>query len=208
MRENPAITDHSQSTIVERTCDTCSMPLPLNANYYDRDNADEQGFKRVCKACRSKQKQDTDDRVIDERLKRFDAVSIRLLETALDSGSMVPHHAEIFQELVRIFGGVSGYAGHFMSHFLATQIGSGQRTKMFALMQKMSEKVTESGVATVPLEMLSDEDLDRMHKQQLMNLLRQAEKVKKIKDIARDDTTLLEQSSGLGMAPEEQSVEK
>lgn len=148
-------------SLFARTCRTCGQSLPLNANMFDRDNADEMGFKWVCKMCRSLKEKQKEDVEFDERITKFDKNSFKLLETMLATGADVPHHAEIFQEIIRVMGGVSGVAGHFMAQFLGSKLGTRERTNLLSMLFKMSEKVTDSGAAVIPLEMLTDEDLEK-----------------------------------------------
>lgn len=157
--------------ISTRVCEECGEDLPLTATVFDRDNHDELGFKRICKRCRSVTRQKKEDQKLDERLQRFDKATIVALEKAIDQGTSVPHMAEIWEQVISLLGGVGGFAGHIVAQMMATPLGKKERTAMLSMLIKLGDTVTKSGVATVPMDMLTDEDLERMHKTQLQMLL-------------------------------------
>lgn len=157
--------------ISTRTCEECGQELPLTATVFDRDNHDELGFKRICKQCRSLTRQKKEDQKLDERLQRFDNATMVALEKAIDEGTSVPHMAEVWEKVISLLGGVGGFAGHIVAQMMATPLGKKERTAMLSMLIKLGDTVTKSGVATIPMDMLTDEDLERMHKTQLQALL-------------------------------------
>lgn len=168
-----------------RDCDSCGMSLPLTATMFDRDNSDAQGFKRICKQCRSEQRQKRADKELDERITQFDKKSLALLDRAVAEGSDIPHIGEIFENVIRLVGGVGGFAGHLVAQMLATKIGSKERSAILKLIVTMAERVTESGVATVRLDMLTDEDLEKLHRKKLELLLGQSKVIAEVQNVVK-----------------------
>lgn len=155
---------------VKRCAGDCGMELPKTASYFDRDNQTTDGFKKICKQCRSEQRRKKEDVDVAEAVKKIDRASLILLEKSARSGSDVPHMAELYQRLMEVFNGPSGFSQHFMAQYLAAEAGGSTRQKMLDAMIRMSQKVSESGAAQKSLEDLTDEDLANVAREQLIRL--------------------------------------
>ncbi len=157
-------------------CQACGDDLPLNANYFDRDRGNTNGFKHICKECRAKKRDDAEEEEIQRKVKQFDSNAMKALEKILEGeGSAVPHVAELLQRMMQVFGGASGFARHTMNQFLSAAPGSSQRTKMLQIIAAMTTKVSELGAAKVPRELLSDEDLEKAIEERTKRMLRIAD---------------------------------
>lgn len=163
--------DDGPHVISTRVCDTCDTELPLTATIFDRDRDDPEGFFHTCKMCRSHKRKREEEADVDERILKFERQSMGLLEKTLDAGTDVPHQAELFQEIIKVFGGVGGFAGHTMAQYLSAKRGGSERTKILSLVLRMADRVSESGLATIPVEMLSDDELNEQHAKMLRKLL-------------------------------------
>lgn len=73
----------------------------------------------------------------------------------------LPHIASVLENLMRAFGGVEGFSRHVALNYLAAKPGSLTRNKMLQSIMSMAVKVSESGAAKVPLELLDDSDIER-----------------------------------------------
>ena len=146
----------------DKTCSTCNAPLPLDAKHFDRDNAAPDGFRDDCKQCRSEKRKKQHDEGIDDRLGMLDKAALEMLGTlAAKDYSRLPHIGEVFECLMRVFGGPQGYAQHVLGTYLTANPGSQQRIKLLNIISQMANQVTQTGVAKVPKDLLTDEDLDR-----------------------------------------------
>jgi hypothetical protein len=166
-----------------RTCDKCNFKLPLTASHFDRKRDAPDGFRTTCKTCR-KEMRDADNTPrsgqqnvgagVEEIANSLDGAALSLLRklsTDNRQSTDVPHEAEVYQEIMARFGGASGFADHLMAQFLASGPGSSSRLSILRMVTQMSANVVKSGYATVPLEMLSDEDLARLHAKQAQAIL-------------------------------------
>lgn len=139
----------------------CGHDLPLNEMFFDRDNSRTTGFKNVCKDCRAAERQEKEREQIDERIKKLEKAALLSLDTMLSTGSDIPHMAEMYQRLIEAFGGIGNFAAHFMANYLVAKPGSLQRMKMLETIVRLGTKVSESNAAQIPLELMSDEDVQR-----------------------------------------------
>jgi len=180
---NCPVSDEVQ--LVTRVCQKCKMELPLNAMTFDRDKGDALGFKRICKTCRSTEAKRDLAKGIDEKLKKFDNIALGLLDRAIDpeSGTSASHVAELWANVLRGVGGAHGLGGHLVSHLLATPLGSPERTRVLSMMLKLGQAVTESGVATVPNELLSNEELNEKLSREIASIVKQRELQKSYDDL-------------------------
>jgi hypothetical protein len=146
----------------DKTCSHCNALLPLNAMHFDRDNAAPDGFRDDCKQCRSEKRKKQHDEGIDDRLGMLDRAALEMLGTlAAKDYSKLPHIAEVFECLMRVFGGPQGYAQHVLGTYLTANPGSQQRIKLLNIISMMANQVTQTGAARVPKELMNDEDLER-----------------------------------------------
>lgn len=137
----------------------CGQELPATPDYFDRDAGTPDGLRGVCKMCRAATYERNKIESVDGRVRRLDETALRTLELVVDGGSDVPHVAELYQHLMSVFRGPGGFAAHFMGQFLMAKPGSPTRTKMLEIMARLAIKVSESGAAQLPIDLMSDEDL-------------------------------------------------
>lgn len=154
-----------------KLCSTCQMNLPRTASYYDRDNHSPDGYRAMCKQCRAEKSREDELREISERVERLDEATARVLDVILsDNYTPLPHVGEVYQSLIGVFGGAQGYAQHFMANYLMAKPGSSTRQKQLDTILRMSMKATELGAAKKPLEMMSEEELEKLAKEQIKRL--------------------------------------
>lgn len=155
----------------------CGESLPISAQYFDRDNSNENGFKGICKICRSEQRRHKDNEEIAERVRMLDKATLKALTGLATSPKAdlvsVPHMATCLEHLIGVFGGPQGYAQHSMANYLMAKPGSQNRVKILQMVQQLFIKVSEAGYAQVPLEKMTDEQL-RIHKEEQIRKLSNA----------------------------------
>ena len=161
------------SPVMDETkpCSKCQEYLPKTASYFDRDNHAADGFRDICKQCRAENKQLEENKEIAERVDRLDEATAKVLDIILsDNYTPLPHVGEVYQSLIGVFGGAQGYAQHFMANYLMAKPGSSTRQKQLDTILRMSMKATELGAAKKPLEMMTEEELEKLAKEQIKRL--------------------------------------
>lgn len=163
-----------------KMCERCGEELPADSSYFDRDATKDDGFKPICKGCRAGERQKKQDVQISEHVKMMDEAALQALRAMGRGGSDVPHAAEVLQHIMNAFGGPQGFAIHFMNQYLSAAPGSTVRTKMIGEVFKIVTKVSDSGAAQIPIDLMEDEDVARVFKEQTLkiagNVNRNAEK--------------------------------
>lgn len=154
-----------------KMCNECGMELPATPDYFDVDNDKDDGLKTICKGCRKLGSEVKRNTKISENIDMMDKASLALIRQLARGGSECPHVAELYQNIMQAFDGAGGFAIHFMNQYLAAQPGSTQRTKMLDLLMRLATKVTDSGAAQMPLDLMSDEDLQHTLEQRTLKLL-------------------------------------
>ena len=145
-----------------KVCSQCCIEMPATADYFDIDQEKPDGLKGACKKCRKEYRELKEARELDARMQKLDEQLMKTLELAsVTGGSDVPHIAEILQKIVALFGGSQGVAMQFMGTYLQSKPGSNQRMRMLQSVLKLTNDVTVSGAAKVPVELMSDEDIQR-----------------------------------------------
>lgn len=137
----------------------CGEELPATSDYFDRDATKDDGLRQVCKACRAQERQLESFKAIDARVRKLDAHSLDVLDTLARAGAEIPHIAEIYQRVMEAFEGAGGFAAHLMGQYLMAKPGSSARTKILEMMVRLAVKVSETGAAQLPVDLMADEDL-------------------------------------------------
>lgn len=154
-----------------KCCTICQDTLPLDAIHFTRDRASADGFRDECRTCRSEQRKQERKGDIDERLQALDKAALNMIQMVANHDfSRVPHVAEVFECLMRVFGGPQGFAEHYMGTYLSAKPGSQQRIKLLSTVTMLANQATQSGAVQVPKEYLSDEDLERELQKRLIRL--------------------------------------
>lgn len=149
----------------------CRAELPASAMHFDRDRSQPDGFKSVCKMCRAEQAQENENREIAERVDKLDSQSAKLLEMVTQPGAKVPHLNELFERVMEVYGGAAGFAKHYLANYLMAPPGSAVRQKHLDAVIRMGVQVTTSGGARKPLDIMSDEELEKLANEQAKRLL-------------------------------------
>jgi len=153
--------DLEQELLSHQDCSKCGRSLPLTEQHWYRDNRRQNGFKRICKSCFNGQQEALRDRSLEDRIACLDAKMIARLErmVAIEQPG-IPHLAKFFETAVRACGGVDGLVQHMMAGMLMSKAGGETRRKYVQMIWEASQKLSEMGLAKVPVDLLSDEDLE------------------------------------------------
>lgn len=142
----------------------CQMIIEFDpervGEFFDVDTKNKDGFKRICKSCRSEQRLVKKIAERNQRLQHIDQRIVGLLNQARPGGTEVPHIAEVFSKIVQLMGGANGLAMSVVQTYVQAPPGSPTRQKMLAHILHVAKSTTDSGAAKVPLEMLNEEELE------------------------------------------------
>jgi len=153
------------------SCSCCLHDLPLTKEFFDYDAHRPNGFRGVCKKCRSENHKKKRDTQVKEKLEALDTQAMGAMQALVEGGSDVPHVAEVFQRIMEGFEGVGGFAKHFLGTYLAAKPGSTTRQKMIDSVLRLAAKVSESGASQIPVDLLGDEDLQQELERRARKLL-------------------------------------
>lgn len=138
---------------------TVGVGLDQAAVFFDEDKKYKDGFKPYCKQCRAKRRELAKLKDHRENRAKVDKVIAQLIHKAQFGGSDVPHIAELFAKVIALMGGANGFAMAFLDTYLKSEPGSAIRQRLLNQLQNMGTAVTATGVAEVPNELLSEEEL-------------------------------------------------
>lgn len=146
------------------------MELPL-ATGFDRDATKPDGYKSICKTCRSHIAETKRLEHAADMLKALDLGLVRALANSKAGGTDVPHLAEIYQSIIHLLGGVHGLAQQYVATYIASRPGSQTRERLLGQVVKMGEVVSDSKKVEMPVELMSDQDLEREIKERKKNMV-------------------------------------
>ena len=150
----------------EKFCTTCGMKKSLDDFHLDKSKSD--GHRDTCKECRSKIHEEQKQNSIDSRLAKLEEEGLQALEKMTGGGSYDPHVNEVFESMMRPFGGVNGWAKHLFATYLACEPGSQKRVKIHDMMMNLAGKVTSLGLTERQLDMMEERDLLQVMRQHLL----------------------------------------
>lgn len=147
---------------LKKCAGTCGRICELDqaGEFFDVDKKRKDGFKAVCKACRAEQRMLKRIAARNERLNLHDQRIIGILGQAQPGGSEVAHIAEVYAKIAHLMGGPNGIAISLVQTYIQSPPGSPGRQKILGQILTLAAKVTETGAAKVPLELLSEEELE------------------------------------------------
>lgn len=142
---------------------TCGLTceLPQAPDFFDVDQGNPDGFKKVCKQCRKERRQMLKVKSHREKRARVDSLIAKLIDRAQFGGSDVPHIAEVYAKIVALMGGSNGFAMAFLDTYIYAERGGAVRQRLLNQLGNMGTAVTATGAAEIPNELLSPEELDK-----------------------------------------------
>lgn len=164
-------------------CDKCGMNKPLTASFFDKKVDAGSGFRTTCKTCRKHERMEQTEITtpkagnMEQLLASGDLALVNkfgeMMTLGAAGGTSVPHIAEVYESVMSAFGGPAGYAAQIVATYLAASPGSQVRQRVLTMIAKMAGDATESGKATIRLDLLTDEELDAVVKDRMMTAIRQ-----------------------------------
>ena len=147
-------------------CTNCGERKELDS--FHKDTEKEDGHRDTCKECRSKISEKRKQDRLDQQLAELEREGLETLGGLTSGGSFDPHLNEVFEAMMRPFGGVNGWAKHLFATYLACEPGSQKRVKVHDMMMQLAGKVTKLGLAERKLDMMSERDLLNVMMQHLV----------------------------------------
>lgn len=143
-----------------RRCGRCQKELPASADWFDRDETKEGGFKLWCKKCRKERREVSRLAKAANVVETIDKAVLANLTDARPGGSLTPHQLEFLQCTTAMCGGVQGVAMLWLAQLTAAPPGSAERGRMLAQYLRLMEVCSADSKVTPPAEMMSDEELN------------------------------------------------
>jgi len=148
---------------MKKTCRTCGNDFDdTPANF--KPNQRTGGLSTQCRTCLRAQRRKASARKAERRQQQLARLEVggieRLISAAASGGSSVPHTAELLEQIMQYFGGVSGFSALFVKQYFEAQAGGSFRTKMLDTVARLISKNTELGGAKKPLTLWSEEELE------------------------------------------------
>ena len=162
----PAPIEAEEAVDGEKWCNHCGIMKPLKD--FHRDSRKEDGHRDVCIECRAKIEKEKEKESLDARLKELEQEGIETLGKLSSGGSFDPHINQVFESMLKPFGGVDGWAKHLFATYLASPPGSQKRVKIHDMMMQLAGKVTKLGLAERQLDQMEERDLLNVMKQHLV----------------------------------------
>jgi|14_taG_2_1085336.scaffolds.fasta_scaffold01267_9 hypothetical protein len=147
-------------------CTSCGIRKDLES--FHRDETKEGGRRDTCKDCRSKINEQKKQDRLDAKLRQIEEEGLETLGGLSSGGSFDPHINEVFEAMMKPFGGVNGWAKHLFATYLACDPGSQKRVKIHDMMMQLAGKVTKLGLAERQLDMMEERDLLQVMRQHLV----------------------------------------
>lgn len=148
-----------------KVCPKCGDTLPLAE--FDVDRSKPDGHKSWCKTCRATSELEKNNQKIvrnqdamQELFARIDGEALLSLSIAVSGGTNVPHQIQALEEIIALFGGVKGFALHFVATYQAAAPGSATRERMLLKLLTAIQVASEGGGVSKPRELMSDEELE------------------------------------------------
>jgi hypothetical protein len=79
---------------------------------------------------------------------------------AATGGSNIPHTAEVVEQVITYFGGVSGFSAMLVKQFYDSQPGSSVRNKLLETICRLVQSNVDVGGAKKPLDLWTEEELE------------------------------------------------
>ena len=117
-----------------------------------------------CKLCRHQQKQRLAAKKKSQRdlaLNRVEGKGLDIYSAlAATGGSNIPHTAEVVEQVITYFGGVSGFSAMLVKQFYDSEPGSSVRNKLLETICRLVQSNVDSGGAKKPLDLWTEEELE------------------------------------------------
>ena len=95
------------------------------------------------------------------KMREMEGVAVAgLLQNAVRGGANIPHSAELLEQVMTYFGGVSGCAALLVKQYFDAKPGSTQRGRTMEMVVRLVQKNVDQGGAQKPLTLWSEEELE------------------------------------------------
>ena len=141
-------------------------------NVYFSKNEDTYEYTNLCKSCEGAKKRQEDNLEVEERMRKLDMGAMALMDAMVerpDRRSLV-HMAEMWQCAGQVFGGPEVIMKRYMATYMMSDPGSTNRKNILDSLVKIGQHESVAAAAQIPLEMLTDDDLEELHREQLKRI--------------------------------------
>ena len=143
-----------------RACTACGETFPHDEEHFRR--AKDGTWEGRCRPCMRVHRAERSRRKNQRQMKAVESRAVgTFLGAAALGGENIPHSSELLENLMRYFGGSSGFSALLVKHFFDCPPGGAHRTKMIEAVVRLVTKNTEMGGAKKPMSQWSDEELEQ-----------------------------------------------
>jgi hypothetical protein len=149
----------------KKTCSHCGVEKTLDETNFRYREQDGNGYYTAeCQQCIKKAKAVSEARSRDRReqgLSNIESTAVDLFVKATkQSGSNIPHTAELVEQIFRYFGGAGGFGAVLVKQYWDASPGGSQRNRLLETLARLVTKNVDSGGAKKPLQLWSEEELE------------------------------------------------
>jgi hypothetical protein len=96
-----------------------------------------------------------------KKMKEMENVAVAaMLQNAVRGGANIPHSAELLEQVMTYFGGVSGFSALLVKQYFDSKPGSSQRGRAMEMVVRLVSKNVDQGGAQKPLTLWSEDELE------------------------------------------------
>lgn len=148
--------------MAEKQCIDCAQHFEESAENFRKLKRKGGGFSPRCRACSKAKDKRT---AVVSREKTLDDIeksaASTFLKAARTGGANIPHTSELVEYLMEYFGGPAGLSALILKQFFDSPAGGSTRTKIIECMTRLVSKNTELGGAKKPLDLWTDEEIEK-----------------------------------------------
>jgi len=142
-------------------CSECGNSYSLDETHFHRDASQPNGFRRVCRSCRSLQRQELRLKAINKQIERIKHEGFETLrKLPATGGSATPHLRELLQLYCQAFGGPAGWMRSMYADYLMEKGGTA-RQRYHQMGLNLARWATQSGAVKADFSDMDEEDIRR-----------------------------------------------
>ena len=143
----------------EKFCDKCAQSLPLTEDFWHKDSHSPDGFHANCINCRKVAAQKESEKQTRQMIEKFDTDLLRSIKNSISDSDYrgVAQASELYEEVIRAFGGPKGFANHYAATYLSAS--PTVREKMLRTMANMGLRLEMANKTNKSVGDMTDQEI-------------------------------------------------